>query len=154
VRQAPWRQETVGTLITDVRLRRLNIAIGRRLRSGSRDFAITVERQLRVILLEQLLDVILGLVVLSLAEVMITDATRGVDKIIRGPELIAERLPDCIIVVERDRIRNAELLHCPPHVVWVFFEGELGSMDAENDEACVFVSIRPGSYVRQRSKAV
>src|SRR5579883_212204 len=154
VPQAAWRQKAVRALVTHVRLGRLNVAIGRRLRSGSRDLSIAAERQLRMTLFKQLLDMILSLVVFSLPEVAITDATHCVDEIIRGPELIAERPPDYIIVVEQDGIGDVELLHRAPHIAGIFFEGELRSMNAKNNEAGVLISIRPCSHIRERSQTV
>ena len=54
---------------------------------------------------EQLLNPAFGLFILAFAEVLVAHFPRRIDEVMGRPVLIVERIPDCMIAVERDRIR-------------------------------------------------
>jgi hypothetical protein len=101
-----------------------------------------------------LLDHALGFVVLALAEVRVPDVAARIDEIVRGPILVAERAPELVVVVDCNRIRDAELLHFAAHVLQILLERELRRVDADHDEPFVAILLVPRLHVRQRTQAV
>ena len=57
---------------------------------------------------QRLLDRLLGLAVVALAEVVEDDLTLAVDEVHGGPVLVAQRLPDRELVVEHDRVGHVQ----------------------------------------------
>src|SRR5690606_21287703 len=57
---------------------------------------------------QQPADDVLAARVLALAEVVVADPPLGVDEVVRGPVAVLERAPDGVVVVERDRVADAQ----------------------------------------------
>ena len=87
--------------------------------------------------------------VLALAEFVMPNHTLCVDEVLRGPIVVGEGLPDRVVVVERDRILDVHVVCGPTHVADVVLEPELGSVDADHDEAVRLVCVRPRADVRE-----
>ena len=77
----------------------------------------------------------LGLVVGAFAEVHVADAAAAVDQVVRRPVLVLVRVPGREVVVERDRIVDAEPLDCGAHVAEAVLERELRRVHAEDHQA-------------------
>jgi hypothetical protein len=77
-----------------------------------------------------------------------------IDKVISGPVLVVEAAPDLVVVIHRDRVDDAEILDRFAHVRFVFLEGKLRRMNADDHQAAVFVFLIPGFDVGQRAQAV
>src|SRR3954470_17045397 len=74
---------------------------------------------------QQRLEHALGLLVRALAEVLEARPPVAVDDVHRRPVPVVERAPDREVVVDDDRVTDAELPNRPPHVVEVVLEAEL-----------------------------
>jgi len=95
---------------------------------------------------EELADDALGTVVPALAEMVVAHAPPGVDEIVGGLIVIVEGAPERIVVVERDRIGNAELPDRPAYIFGIALEREFGRMDADDDEPVWPVALGPGLH--------
>ena len=82
------------------------------------------------------------------------DPSFGIDEVERGPIVVRERLPDGVIVVDRDRILDARLAKRPADVLRVVLERELGRVHADRDEPVIAIGLRPGADVREGSEPV
>ena len=105
-------------------------------------------------LFQQLLDPSLGLVVLPLAEVLVAHLAGCIDKVMGRPVFIVECVPDGVVAVERDGVRDGKLLHGLLHVGQLLLEVELRRVDADDHQAAVLVLFRPGADVGNRAQAV
>ena len=105
-------------------------------------------------LCEQLLNPSLGLVVLALAEVLVAHLAGGIDEVVGRPVFIVECVPDGVVAVERDGIRDGKLLHGLLHVGHLLLEVELRRVDANDHQAAVLVLLRPGADVGNGAQAV
>ncbi len=112
-------------------------------------------REIRVgSLREQLANRGLGLVVVTLAEVVVAHVPRAVDQVLRRPVLVVPRVPRPEVVVERDRVPDPELLGVVADVRPHPFEGELRCVDADDREAARPVALVPLGDVGERAQAV
>src|SRR5215470_14123868 len=103
--RAARRDEILRPTVADIRLGRPDIALVRSGLDPRRFHANQVGRDLGAARLrQQLLDDALGLVVLALAEMVMTNFPARVDEIVRWPILIGEAAPDRVVAVNRDRI--------------------------------------------------
>ena len=84
----------------------------------------------------------------------VADFAFGVDQVLGGPVLVAERAPGAEVVVLDDRIRDRVLLDRVGDVAGVALERELGGVDADDRQAAVAVLGVPRLHVRQRADAV
>ena len=82
---------------------------------------------------QQLLDRSLGLLVGALAEVLEADAPDAIDEVDGRPVVVVERPPDGEVVVDDDRVVDAQVGDRAAHVVEVVLEAELGRVDADDD---------------------
>jgi hypothetical protein len=74
---------------------------------------------------EELAYHLLGTFVFAFAEVVETDSSLCIDKVVRGPVLIRERAPDRELVVDRNRESEAEVMRGALDVVDLALEGKL-----------------------------
>ena len=147
--------EVLRALVPDVGLGRLNrVGIGGCFGACGSDVGGGIREGLVVGLFQETANPLLGLIVVSFAEVVITDVARRVDEVVRRPILVIEGAPDAIVVIHRDGIGDAEVVHGLPHVGFVFFERKLRRMNADDDETAVFVLLVPGLDVGQSTQAV
>jgi hypothetical protein len=135
--------------VAQIRLERVEVVpIGRRLHADSFD------RDQLALDAVQPLDDPLRLLVASFAEVVVADETVLVDEVQRRPVAVREGTPDLVVVVDRDRVVDRALLRRVSHAVDVVLEGELGRVDADDDQAVVSVGPRPGAHVRLLAQPV
>ena len=64
----------------------------------------------------------LGLFVATFTEVLVADAALCVGEVQRGPELVRECVPDRVVVVDRDRVLEVQLVYGPTHAVDVVLD--------------------------------
>jgi len=93
-------------------------------------------------------------VVIALAEPVMADAPLGVDEVQSRPILIRERVPDRVVAVDRDRIRDSHLGQRFADVLEVLLEAELRCVDADHDEPVIPVPVGPGADVGKRPDPV
>ena len=77
-----------------------------------------------------------------------------VDEVFGGPVMVVKGIPRRVVVVERDRIVDAQRSHRPPDVRRDVLEGELGRVDADDHETLRAVRGVPALEVRKRPEAV
>src|SRR5918998_3081890 len=117
------------------------IPVGRRLHAGSFDgYELAVDAQ-------ELLDDALELLVASFAEVLVADDAVAVGEVQRRPVVVGEGAPDLVVVVDHDRVVDRSLACRAPHAVDVVLEGELGRVDADDDQPIVAVGLGPRADV-------
>ena len=92
---------------------------------------------------QQLLDRSLGLLVGALAEVVEADAPVAIDEVDGRPVVVVERPPDREVVVDDDRVADAQLARRAAHVVEVVLEPELRRVRADDDEPALAVPLVP-----------
>src|SRR5918999_1565824 len=90
----------------------------------------------------------------SVAEVVIADDAVRVDEVQRRPVAVRERTPDLVVVVDRDRVVDRALPRRASHAVDLVLEGELGRVDADDDQPNVSVGPRPRAHVRRLTQPV
>ena len=83
---------------------------------------------------EQPLDDALGLLIVSLAEVVVTDDAIAVYEVERWPVMVFESSPDGVVVIDRDRVVDPSLLRRLADTVNVMLEGEFRRVDADHDQ--------------------
>ena len=83
----------------------------------------------------------------------VSNAPARINEVQRRPVVIVERTPDCIVVVNHDRIRDLQLLEGTTDVVDVMLECELGCVHAEHDEFPA-VLLCPSANVRKCAQPV
>src|SRR6202043_2351022 len=69
-----------------------------------------VETQFGIGLPEQLLDLLLEIAVLALADMHVSDVTVLIDQVIGRPGLVVEGVPDLVVAIDRDRKIETEAL--------------------------------------------
>ena len=101
-----------------------------------------------------LLDRSLGLLVVALAKVVKADSAVTIGEVEGRPIPVRQRLPDGEVVVDDDRVVDAQLAGRLTHVVEVVLEAELRTMRADDDEPAVAIALGPRADVRQRAQPV
>ena len=76
------------------------------------------------------------------------------DEVKGRPVPVAERIPDRIVVVDRDREADPQVIDSATHVVDVPLEVELGSVHADDRQPVARVSLDPGADVGKRAEPV
>src|SRR5262245_21365725 len=102
---------------------------------------------------QQAVESRLRLDVLTLTEVVLTNASPDVDEIESRPVLVVEGAPDCVVVVDRDWVLDSHLPHGTTDVVDVLLESELRCVHPDHDEAFV-VLLRPCANIRQGAQPI
>ena len=102
---------------------------------------------------QQLLDDALGLVIIALPEVVITNSSFPIDEVNRWPPFLVDRLPDAVLAVHRDWVSDLQ------NRAWCFLrslvlERELRRMHADHNQASIRRFRRPGLHIGQLSQAV
>src|ERR1700733_11983688 len=152
---AAGRSEIVGAVVTDIGLRRFDLAaIGGGFRAIRRHRDEIGGEGAVARFGEELLDNPLGLVILAFAEMVVAHAALRIDEIVRRPVFVVERSPDFIVVVDRHRIADMQIRYSGTDVADVALEGEFRRVHANDDEAVILVFLRPGADVRNRAQAV
>jgi len=103
--QAAGRGKALCPHGADIGFRRAKgCAIGGHFRSAGAQRKRAGRRRLRsVAFFQELPNPALRFVVVSLAEVLEADLSRGIDEVMRGPVLIVKGAPDALLAVNRDR---------------------------------------------------
>ena len=147
------RHEVLRPLVPDVIFRRLQVAP-----IGSHFQPLGIDRHRPAAdaggpcFGQQLLNGLLGSLVLALAEVMLTNASPRIDEIEGRPILVIEGAPDRVVVVDRDGILDPHLLHRTTDVVEVAFECKLGCVHADQDEPFPYFCAQARTYGSVRSQ--
>ena len=94
------------------------------------------------------------MVIFALAEVLVTNLPFRVDEVVSWPRLIMECVPDRIIVIQGNWIRDAKLVDCLLNIRQLFLDVELRRVDADHYEATVFVFFCPRPNIRNGADAV
>ena len=68
---------------------------------------------------------------------VVADFSGCINEVVGWPKLVAECLPDAVFIVESNRVGDVQFLDRAAHVIRVLFEGELGGINANDDEATV-----------------
>jgi very-short-patch-repair endonuclease len=110
--------------------------------------------RLRERLAQQRLHRRLGLAVPALAVVVEAQVALAVDEVLGRPVAVRVGLPDRIVVVEHDRVRQPLLRDGAADVLRVVGEGELRRVHADDHQAEVAVAPVPLLHVGQRAQAV
>ena len=77
-----------------------------------------------------------------------------IDEVMGRPVLIVECVPDGVVAVERNGIRDGKLLHGLLHIGQLLLKVELRRVDADDHQAAVLVLLRPGADVGNGAQAV
>src|SRR5271165_927300 len=110
--QSTGRGKVLRSCISDIGFGRLNIVrIRRSFRTAGSDFGHGLGNRSMVSFLEQGPYPLFRFLVSTLAKVVKADFPRGVNKVISRPVFIVEATPDFVVIIHRDRIENAEVLH-------------------------------------------
>ena len=80
---------------------------------------------------------------------MVPDASLRVDEVQGRPVVVRECVPDRVLVVDRDRVRDTHLVEGGADVVEVPLERELGRVDADRDESVASVPLVPRANIGQ-----
>jgi hypothetical protein len=94
---------------------------------------------------EKLPDYVFGRCEVAFAKRVVAPAALCADKVVGRPIIIAEGLPDRIIVVDRHRKADPQVRDRFLHVVDIFLEGEFRGVHANHDKPLVLVFFGPGS---------
>ncbi len=94
-------------------------------------------------IVEEMSNDSLGAFVSTFTELMVPNAPLGVRDVERGPVLVPERVPNGVVVVDRDRVLDAHLPRGSTHALDVVLDVELRSVHADHDEAVRAVRLRP-----------
>jgi hypothetical protein len=103
---------------------------------------------------QELLQHHLRHVVVALAEAVVADLPLGVDEVERRPVVVGESGPDGVVVVDRDRVVDPQVLDLLADVGEVVLEVELGGVDADHDQPLVLVALGPGADIGQGAEPV
>ncbi len=142
-------------LVADVCLGRAQVRpVGLRLEAVGLDGDEVVTDALVTGLAQEHLNRPLALVVRTLAEVVLPDSSLCVGDVHGGPVPVAERPPDAVVAVERDRELDPHRLGGLADVLDVALERELGRVHADDDQSPVAVLLRPRADIRERAEPV
>src|SRR4051812_13104091 len=82
------------------------------------------------------------------------NSARGVDEVERGPVLIFESIPDRVVVVDRNRVRDVQFPCEALHAGFIVLEAKLRRVHADCDEPRLAILGGPGTNIRQRAKPI
>ena len=108
----------------------------------------------RNVLGQQRADDLFAPLIVALADVNVAKLAGFVNKVYRWPVLISIGLPGAKVIVNGDRIRHAQTGDGVLDVVQVLFIVELGAVNADDDQALVFVLGIPFLHRRNHMDAV
>ena len=103
---------------------------------------------------EQLPDQVLGDVVVALAELDVANGPVRVDQILGRPVAVAVVRPRRQIVVERDRVGDAQIGRAADHVALDLLERVLGAVHPDDLQSRILVLVVPVDDVRNGALAV
>src|ERR1700733_415873 len=149
------RGKVLRARIAEVGFGRANVAhVGGSLHSLPMNADSVRRHRLCICLFQQLLDPSLGLVIVALAEVLVSHFALGVDEVVRRPVFIVKGIPDRLIAIECNGIGDAKLLHCLLYIRHLSFKVELRRMDSDHHQTAVLVLVRPRADIRDGAKAI
>src|SRR5580658_9631919 len=112
-------------MIADIGLGRLLVSAWGRLDSVGGDPNCALIQVGGSVCLKKFLNDMLGLAVVALPEVVISNSSIPVDEVICRPVFVVERIPNPVIAVDGHRIGNVQIAHSVLYVCSLFFESEL-----------------------------
>src|SRR5271163_1106166 len=83
-------------------------------------------------LTQKVLNHVLRLRVVALAKMMVANVTVCVDEVMRWPILVVEPPPDCVVVVDRNRVIDSKTFHSSTDVVDVPLERKLRRVNPDD----------------------
>jgi len=96
----------------------------------------------------------LDLAVAALPEVVIADSSFPIDEVLRRPVLVVEGPPNRVIAVDRNRVGYLQITAGVFYIQSFFLEREFRGMDANHNQARIFIFRRPALHVRQGAKRI
>src|SRR4051794_27823054 len=85
---------------------------------------------------------------------MMANSARGIDEVEGGPVLILKSIPDRVIVVDRNRIRDVQIPCEAFQAGFIMLEAKLRRMHANCDEPRITILGGPGTNIRQCAKPI
>ena len=153
--EAALRREMLSAGIADMRFGRADIFhIGCCLNALSVDAGNGKGHRLPVRFFEQLRNQALRLVILPLAKMRVSHLAFGVDKVVGRPIPIMKGVPDDVVAIDGNGIRDSKLLYGLLDIRHLLFDIELGRMNTDDHKSTVFVLVGPGAEIRDRPNAV
>ncbi len=128
------------------------IGLGADARRG--DLRLSRHEHLAVRLGQQALDRLLGLIVMALARMQVPDAPLGVDQVVGRPIVVVKGAPQLAVVVDGDRIGDAEIPDGLFDIGLVALKGEFRGVDADDNQALIAIGLVPGLHIGQRAQTV
>src|SRR6202007_3318308 len=107
------------------------------------------QRQLRIDLMNQLLDRLFTLDIAAFPKMAIAQVAVFIEKIFCRPVTVGESFPDFAIAVDHNWIRQGELANATLHIGFVLREGELRRVDADYSQSLVAIAFMPGLHIRK-----
>ena len=104
--------------------------------------------------LKQGLDHELGFLIRAFAEMLMADFSIHVYQIMRRPILVFVCIPDCVFIIHRDRISDAQIVDRLLDIVRIFFKSKLRRMHADDHQSLLAIFFIPGFQVRQGAQTV
>src|SRR5258708_7710961 len=143
-RRATGRSKVLREVVADIGFRSLQgNPIGTNLRAGRIDRDHFMTDIADPVFGKQLLNDSFRLVVITLAELVMTNAPSRIDEIKGRPILVVEGTPYGIVRVDCDRVVDFHVLYGRANVVEVFLERELRCVDTDHDQSLSFVFLGP-----------
>ena len=102
-------------------------------------------------LTQESLDYSFRFLVCAFAVVVMSNPAHRVNEVQSWPVMVRERVPNRIVVVDRDRIGHVHLRRRLLNVVDVVLEAELGGVHPDYDQTLILVFFRPRTNIRKRS---
>jgi hypothetical protein len=96
----------------------------------------------------------LGLFVAALAKAMVSNPALVVDGVQGRPVVVVEGAPDPVVVVDRDRVVDTQVLDLSADVVEVVLDVELRGVHADHDQPLILVLLGPGADIGKGAKPV
>src|SRR5512133_52707 len=155
VLNASRRRKVLSALIADVILTRSQFSpIGGRFGSASIDGDRVLWNIGNSSIGEESLDDNFRLIILALTKHGMAHAPFTIQEVERRPISVIETVPYHAVVVDRDGKGNAHVLRSPANVVDVLLKREFWRVDADHNQAVVFVFLRPSAHIRKLAPPV
>src|SRR5437016_6001799 len=103
---------------------------------------------------QQLLDDHFRPFVITLAELMMSDASLRVDEIEGRPIFVLESAPYCVVAVDRDWIDDFHVRCLSANIVDVLFETELGRVHTDHYQSSILVFRGPRADIRKGTEPI
>ena len=103
---------------------------------------------------QEFLDDTLDLGVFALPNVLKSDSSFPIDKVLRRPGSVVERLPNAVVAVDGNWVSNVQIAHRVFHIRTFFLERELRGVHTDHNQARILIFCSPALHVGQRPQGV